>query len=73
MKHVEACFSPREDGESSFHTLWWHCEVGASLFLCGQDLIALFYPPSWFCESRGGQVYVPWKFEKAVFTPVEAL
>ena len=42
MKHVEACFSPREDGESSLHPLWWHCEVGASQFMCGKDLTKPF-------------------------------
>ena len=42
VKHVEVCFSPREDGESSFQSLSWHCEVGASLFMYGKDWTKAF-------------------------------
>ena len=41
LKHVEASLSATDDRESSFHH-WRPCEVGASLFLYGKDLIKQF-------------------------------
>ena len=42
MKHLQSCLSAREDLESSFHRCGWPSEVGASLFVCGKDLITRF-------------------------------
>ena len=53
MKHVEAGLSAREDRENSFHH-WKHCEVGASLFMCGKDVITPVSPPMRYCEARSG-------------------
>ena len=42
MKLVQAYLSAREDGRKQFSPLWWHCEVGASLFMCRKDLTKPF-------------------------------
>ena len=41
MKYVKACLSAIEDRESSFDH-FGNTEVGASLFMCGKDLITQF-------------------------------
>ena len=47
MKLVLACLSTREDRESS-------CEVGATPFMYGKQLITPFSPPRRYCEARLG-------------------
>ena len=42
VKHVEAFLSARKRSRKEFSPLWWHCEIGASLFMSGIDLIAQF-------------------------------
>ena len=51
MKYVEDCLSAIEDPESSFDHF---DQVGASLFMCGKDLITPFSPPRRCCEACGG-------------------
>ena len=41
MKHVEACVSARAH-RKQFSPLWRPCEVGASVFMSGKDLITPF-------------------------------
>ena len=42
MKHVKDCLRAREDGQKRFSPLRSHCELGASLFMCGKDLKTTF-------------------------------
>ena len=37
-----------------FSPLCSPCEVGASLFICGKDMITPFEPPSRCCEALAG-------------------
>ena len=53
MKLAKSCFSDSEDQESSFHHCG-SCDVGATLFMCGKDLITAFSPPRRCCEARVG-------------------
>ena len=60
--------------EKAVFTAVGHCEVGASLFMCGKDLITPFSPPWWYCEARGG-LYKCQSIskKKKVLTAVQAL
>ena len=51
MKYVEACLRAIEDPENSFDHF---DQVGASLFMCGKDLITPFSPPRRICETHAG-------------------
>ena len=54
MKHVQACLSSKKDRESNFLGCDKRCEVGASLFMCGKDLITQFQPLRRYFEACAG-------------------
>ena len=53
-------FKFQSRSRKQFSPLSWHCEDGASLFMCGKYLTKPFSPPMLCCEARGG----PFKWQR---------